>query len=141
VTAGRDVPVIDLGGVPAGGGGEALMAVGRRIADACRETGFFYSLDRGVPDGVVEDVFDANRSFHPRPDAEMLPLRLDNWHRDDQANGWTPTIPTAFPPTDPAGPRGFRGASMPRRHGRRWPRRVMGDGDPLSPAIPSLRQP
>lgn len=84
MSAGCDIPVIDLGGVHAGGDGEALMAVGRQIAAACRDTGFFYIAGHGVPNGIVDDVFEANRTFHARPDAEKLPLKLNSWHRGYQ---------------------------------------------------------
>ncbi len=83
-TAVDQIPVIDVSGLQAADDGAALADIGRRIAAACRDTGFFYIAGHGVPADVIEDVFVANRTFHARPDAEKLPLKLNAWHRGYQ---------------------------------------------------------
>ncbi len=93
------IPVIDVSGIHAGkngagkngatgngaaGDAAALAAIGRQIAAACRDTGFFYIAGHGVPDALVDGVFEANRTFHARAEAEKLPLKLNAWHRGYQ---------------------------------------------------------
>lgn len=69
------IPVIDLGrAVPGDAGGDA--AVAWEIHKACRETGFFYVSNHGVPDAMVAESFVWARRFFALPMAEKLAIHM-----------------------------------------------------------------
>ena len=74
--AARLIPVIDYGPcfdrVPG-----ALDRVAVEVAHACENVGFFYALNHGVPEELIDRAFVASRSFHALPLAEKLALRLN----------------------------------------------------------------
>jgi isopenicillin N synthase-like dioxygenase len=74
--AARLIPVIDYGPYFAGAAG-ALDRVAAEITDACEDVGFFYALNHGVPDEVIDRAFDASRQFHALPLEQKLELRLN----------------------------------------------------------------
>lgn len=83
------IPVINLGALhaaprPSAAWRAAVDALAADIRVACRDTGFFYIADHGVPEDLVEGVLAANRAFHARPEAEKLALKLNAWHRGYQ---------------------------------------------------------
>ena len=83
------IPVIDLDALVSAERNSdawraAAAATGAAIAHACFDTGFFYVANHGVDGALFERAFEANRSFHARPDAEKLPLKLNAWHRGYQ---------------------------------------------------------
>src|SRR5262249_54264059 len=43
----------------------------------CENVGFFYALNHGIPDGLIERAFAASRRFHALPLEQKLALRLD----------------------------------------------------------------
>src|SRR6266850_5890156 len=71
------IPVIDYGPYFAGEKG-ALERVAAEVRRACAEIGFFYALNHGVPNPVVERAFDASRRFHALPLADKLKLKLND---------------------------------------------------------------
>ena len=71
------IPVIDYGPYFAGEKG-ALERVAAEVRRACAEIGFFYALNHGVPDQVVERAFAASRRFHALPLADKLKLKLND---------------------------------------------------------------
>jgi isopenicillin N synthase-like dioxygenase len=71
------IPVIDYGPYFAGDKG-ALERVAAEVARACENVGFFYALNHGVPDELVDRAFAASRRFHALPPAQKLPLRLND---------------------------------------------------------------
>ena len=71
------IPVIDYGPYFAGEKG-ALERVAAEVSWACAEIGFFYALNHGVPNPVVERAFDASRRFHALPLADKLKLKLND---------------------------------------------------------------
>ena len=71
------IPVIDYGPYFAGEK-DALERVAAEVADACENIGFFYALNHGVPEGVIERAFAAWRRFHALPPAEKLRLKLND---------------------------------------------------------------
>jgi isopenicillin N synthase-like dioxygenase len=70
------IPVIDYGpyfeGEP--GAADALVA---RLRHACENVGFFYALNHGVPQAVIDRAFAASRRFHALPLEQKLALRLN----------------------------------------------------------------
>jgi isopenicillin N synthase-like dioxygenase len=72
--AARLIPVIDYGpcfaGVPS-----ALEEVAARVAHACANVGFFYALNHGVPDELIDRAFAASRRFHALPLEQKDPMR------------------------------------------------------------------
>ena len=60
------IPIIDLAGVRAGDR-EALARAGREIRDACTTIGFFYIINHGVPQTVIDRAEEAAREFFAFP--------------------------------------------------------------------------
>jgi isopenicillin N synthase-like dioxygenase len=74
--AAAQIPVIDFGPVFAGDPG-ALQSVAAELRHACEHVGFFYALNHGVPETLIDQAFAASRRFHALPLAEKLKLRLN----------------------------------------------------------------
>ncbi|MBN9560361.1 MAG: isopenicillin N synthase family oxygenase [Alphaproteobacteria bacterium] len=74
--AAAKIPVIDFGPSFAGEPG-ALARVAAEVRDACEHVGFFYALNHGVPDEIVDRGFAASRRFHALPMDQKLALRLN----------------------------------------------------------------
>jgi isopenicillin N synthase-like dioxygenase len=74
--AARSIPVIDYGPYFAGAP-SALERVAAEVTHACANVGFFYALNHGVPDAVVDRAFEASHRFHSLPLAEKLALKLN----------------------------------------------------------------
>ena len=74
--AAAKIPVIDFGPAFAGEPG-ALARVAVEVRDACEHVGFFYALNHGVADEVIDQGFAASRRFHALPMDQKLALRLN----------------------------------------------------------------
>lgn len=74
--ASAQIPVIDYGPYFAGEPG-ALQALAQQVRDACEHIGFFYILNHGVPQEVIDRGFAASRRFHALPLERKLALRLN----------------------------------------------------------------
>src|SRR5436190_3455508 len=74
--AAAQIPVIDFGPCFAGEPG-ALERTAKVVRHACENVGFFYALNHGVPDSVVECAFAASRRFHALPLEQKLQLKLN----------------------------------------------------------------
>ncbi|HEY4043106.1 MAG TPA: 2-oxoglutarate and iron-dependent oxygenase domain-containing protein [Rhodopila sp.] len=70
------IPVIDFGPHFAGKTG-ALGALAEALRHACENVGFFYALNHGVPQAVIDRGFAASRRFHALSLDEKLKLRLN----------------------------------------------------------------
>jgi isopenicillin N synthase-like dioxygenase len=70
------IPVIDYGPYFAGETG-ALERLADEIVHACENVGFFYALNHGVPEAVIERAFAASRCFFALPLEERLALKLN----------------------------------------------------------------
>jgi isopenicillin N synthase-like dioxygenase len=70
------IPVIDFGPVFAGEPG-ALGRTAAVVREACEHVGFFYTLNHGMPQALIDRAFAASRQFHALPLAEKLKLRLN----------------------------------------------------------------
>jgi isopenicillin N synthase-like dioxygenase len=75
-TAARQIPVIDYGPFFTGSPG-AIERVAAEVAHACENVGFFYALNHGVPETVIDRAFAASRCFHALPIEQKLALRLN----------------------------------------------------------------
>jgi isopenicillin N synthase-like dioxygenase len=74
--AAAQIPVIDFGPVFSGEPG-ALPGVAAATRQACEHVGFFYALNHGVPEELIDRAFAASRQFHALPLADKLRLRLN----------------------------------------------------------------
>ena len=74
--AAAQIPVIDFGPAFAGEPG-ALHTVAAAARHACENVGFFYALNHGVSEALIDRAFAASRQFHALPLADKLKLRLD----------------------------------------------------------------
>jgi isopenicillin N synthase-like dioxygenase len=74
--AASQIRVIDYGPYFAGAPG-ALERVAAEVAHACENIGFFYALNHGVPDELIDRAFAASRRFHAMPLEQKLALKLN----------------------------------------------------------------
>ena len=74
--AAGQIPVIDYGPYFADTPG-ALERVAAEVAHACENIGFFYALNHGVPDELIDRAFAASRRFHAMPLEQKLALKLN----------------------------------------------------------------
>jgi isopenicillin N synthase-like dioxygenase len=74
--AAAKVPVIDFGPYFAGQPG-ALGQLAEQLGYACKNIGFFYALNHGVPQEIVDRAFAASWQFHALPLEQKLKLRLN----------------------------------------------------------------
>jgi isopenicillin N synthase-like dioxygenase len=80
------IPVIDIG--PSFSGDDAAFnAVASAIHRACRETGFFYVSNHGVPASLIEKQFVQSKAFFALPLTEKMALDLKN---SPSAVGYSP---------------------------------------------------
>jgi isopenicillin N synthase-like dioxygenase len=86
----HEVPVIDVSAlVAADPAPEALDETVRRIGDACRDVGFLYVKNHGLPDGLSERMMEQTRAFFDLPLAEKMKLRLG---QTSQFRGYVPML-------------------------------------------------
>jgi isopenicillin N synthase-like dioxygenase len=74
--ASKLVPVIDYGPYLAGEPG-ALERLAAQLRHVCENVGFFYALNHGVSQDVIDRGFAASRRFHALPLEDKLKLRLN----------------------------------------------------------------
>jgi isopenicillin N synthase-like dioxygenase len=74
--AAAKIPVIDYGPYFAGSPG-ALEQLAGQVRLACENVGFFYALNHGVPQEIIDHGFAASRRFHALRLEEKLKLRLN----------------------------------------------------------------
>lgn len=73
------IPVIDFGPYFAGGA-RALERLGAEVRRACETVGFFYILNHGVPEALVDGAFAQSKRFHALPLDEKRKLKLDAYN-------------------------------------------------------------
>ncbi|MCP4329707.1 MAG: isopenicillin N synthase family oxygenase [Alphaproteobacteria bacterium] len=71
------VPVIDFEPFRLGGF-DARVGVGKRIGDACRNIGFFYVRNHGVPDALVARTFAEAKRFFDLPAERKHEIAIEN---------------------------------------------------------------
>lgn len=72
----RFLPVIGLGGDSAGPA--AIDAIAGEIHRACRDTGFFYVTDHGIPDDLIAAQLDWARRFFALPLPAKMALHMNH---------------------------------------------------------------
>ncbi|WP_277909473.1 2-oxoglutarate and iron-dependent oxygenase domain-containing protein [Komagataeibacter kakiaceti] len=82
----QGLPVISVAGLSAPSRARR-EEVGAALHVACRDMGFFYCVDHGVPAGLIAAVFAQSRAFFALPEAEKEAL--------------TRTVPPATGATNP----------------------------------------
>jgi isopenicillin N synthase-like dioxygenase len=80
----RDLPVVDLGPVRAGRAGAADEAAATLRA-ACEKVGFYFLVDHGIPQTLIDEAFEANARFFDSPLERKLTVRIDH-----QQSGFQP---------------------------------------------------
>lgn len=70
-TSANVVPAIDLG--PARlEGEEGKQSVAKQIADACEHTGFMSIVNHGIPQQVIDGIWQSTREFYDLPEEEKV---------------------------------------------------------------------
>jgi isopenicillin N synthase-like dioxygenase len=91
------LPVVDLGAW--GGGAARRNAVASALHAACRDVGFLYVKNHGVPEPLRREVFAAAHRFFALPAAEK---RLVHFERSGRQRGYIPPRAEATDPLAPA---------------------------------------
>lgn len=74
------IPVVDMAGV-AGGDAASLLRAGQAIQRACTEIGFFYIVNHGVPQQVIDEAMGAAREFFALPLEVKAQVAVNARHR------------------------------------------------------------
>lgn len=74
------IPVIDFAGVLTGDSA-ALARAGREIHEACTTIGFFYIVNHGVPQAVIDAAAQAARTFFAHPVETKRRVAVNQRHR------------------------------------------------------------
>ena len=77
-----EIPVIDLASLVAGEDDSATVAA---IGRACRDVGFIYITNHGIPIALIEDILVAAREFFARPMEAKKQITLS-----DRIRGYLP---------------------------------------------------
>lgn len=67
----RSIPIIDFSGVRAGDG-RACDRAAQDVFAACRDYGFFYIINHGIPSAIIDDAVAAAKSFFAQDDQIKL---------------------------------------------------------------------
>lgn len=89
------LPVIDLAGLFTGDPADA-EAVAAALAAAAETVGFFYIVNHGIPEPLIEGAYAASKAFHSQPRAEKMRcwIGLSTNHR-----GYVPPEENFYPGT------------------------------------------
>lgn len=107
----NEMPILDLTALNKGGD---LKPIAEKMRHACVTTGFFYVANHGIPESVVNGVFDATRRYFDLPIEQRMPHRMDEKYRRgfmpqgiNQHPGFAPDLKESYeigvdlPLTDP----------------------------------------
>lgn len=121
-----EMPILDLTALTNGGD---LRPIAEKMRHACVTTGFFYVANHGIPEHVVDGVFDATRRYFDLPIEQRMPHRMDEKYRRgfmpqgiNQHPGFAPDLKESYeigvdlPLTDPD-----VAADLPLHGPNRWP--------------------
>lgn len=84
-----EIPILDMEPLIKGGDLEELSLALRR---ACENIGFFYALNHGVPETIIDEVFVASQKFFAEPLDARMQVYKDRFHR-----GYLPVGTTKYP--------------------------------------------
>lgn len=73
-----NVPVLDLTPLLAGGNVDQLV---HELKSACLDTGFFYVVGHGIPQSVIEELFNEARSYFSQPQDQLRQDEMDQRFR------------------------------------------------------------
>lgn len=121
-----EMPILDLTALNSGGD---LKPIAEKMRHACVTTGFFYVANHGIPESVVNGVFDATTRYFDLPIEQRMPHRMDEKYRRgfmpqgiNQHPGFAPDLKESYeigvdlPLTDPD-----VAADLPLHGPNRWP--------------------
>jgi len=86
MTVSVNLPLIDMTGVREGDQA-SIRRVGEAIRQACSETGFFYIVNHGVPQAVIDRAMAAARAFFAHPAEVKRQVAVNKRHRGWHALG------------------------------------------------------
>jgi isopenicillin N synthase-like dioxygenase len=86
MTSSANLPLIDMSGVHEGDPA-SIQRAGSAIAQACREVGFFYIVNHGVPQAVIDRAMNAARTFFAFPAEVKRQVAVNKRHRGWHALG------------------------------------------------------
>ncbi len=74
--------IIDVGGLKSGDAG-AVARIGAELGRACRDVGFFYVRNHGIPDALLSGIFKTSQAFFasPRADKDELSISRSKHNR------------------------------------------------------------
>jgi isopenicillin N synthase-like dioxygenase len=88
-----EVPIIDMTSAMTG---DDIDAVAQNVRAACESMAFFYVKNHGVPQAVINGVFEASRRFFAQTAEARTTVLKDRFHR-----GYLPTGTTHYPGRGP----------------------------------------
>lgn len=122
----EEVPVLDLEPLTSGGD---ISALAKQLDEACRNTGFFYVKNHGVPELILNAIFGATRRYFALPESVreahvMDPVYRRGWMKQgiNQHPGFRPDLKESYevgvdlPESDPDVQ-----AGLPLHGPNRWP--------------------
>lgn len=93
------IPVINVAGIFSDKL-EDRRAVAAKIRDACIRVGFFYVEDHGIPEEIVDNVFDLGKKFFDLSFEEKMRIFINN---SPNYRGYTPLFGSRNPSKDGLG--------------------------------------
>tara|TARA_Y100000588_G_scaffold330949_1_gene368194 strand:- start:1561 stop:2532 length:972 start_codon:yes stop_codon:yes gene_type:complete len=84
-----NIPILDMGPLISDGN---LVELTEQLRAACEDIGFFYVLNHGVPQFVVDDAFAASHRFFSQSLDARMKVHKDRFHR-----GYLPLGTTKYP--------------------------------------------
>lgn len=98
------IPVIDVSSIWSEKAEDRNM-VASQIGRACRDVGFFYAQNHSIPQTLIDETFDAAKTFFKLPHEDKMEVHL---HKNPAYRGFDPVYETKFEG------RGKGGISSPR---------------------------
>ena len=86
MTVSANLPLIDMAGVREGDPA-SIRRAGEAIRQACSESGFFYIINHGVPQGVIDQAMAAAKTFFAHPPEVKRQVAVNKRHRGWHALG------------------------------------------------------
>ena len=90
------IPIIDVSRLAAGDA-QATAEIAGEMLDAALATGFFYVRNHGVPQEMIDEVFEVARTFFHAPPAAKHALAVNAWHRGFIGTGEAKMYPGSRP--------------------------------------------